>query len=145
MKHRIEILKFMAPFPHTVEKTCTLAKAEEMFDRYDSYMLPVTEDGIAVGVLSRRELNSIKKLLDTDKFLTLQVSDLTIEGVYVVTHHESAVTVLSHMQSNNCRAAIITNTAGRVVGLFSYKECYGKMINCLIGKDLDDEPPDITA
>ena len=85
----------MTPFPYAVDIEASLTHAQGMMTEYAIRLLPVTEGGQLVGVLTDRELNRSRHGLGNDSAQTVsRVRDVYVSEAYVVELTEHLDTVL---------------------------------------------------
>jgi len=144
LKHPIDVVKVMTPFPHTVESSASIEDARAMIMEHDVACLPVTEAATLVGTVTSRDIELATALLSEEQRGGLRVRDLCTFDPYIVETHERAVTVIAHMRENDLTSALVVKH-GRLVGIITCNNAYDLLLRCLQGKTGSDNIPDIPA
>jgi signal-transduction protein with cAMP-binding, CBS, and nucleotidyltransferase domain len=144
MKQLLDVVKVMTPFPHTVEKSCSLAEAERTCQKHDQQFLAVTINKEPVAIVTAREIELAKSLTADRGPDAVTIGELPLSPAYLVDPGEHLAAVVSHMLHEKLEAAVIVRK-GRVVGMFTLKEAYEMLLRLLSGSSTLDEPPDLTA
>lgn len=109
----------MTEFPYSVDIHAPLMEAQDFMREHKIRHLPVTDDGILIGVVSDRDI----KLLfgpdfeypDPDE---LKVTDAVVEQTYVVDIDTPLQAVLEHMAEHRIGSALVTQN-GDLAGVFT--------------------------
>ncbi len=122
----MRVRDIMTPDPITIEPQESIEEALGLMHRYDIHELPVTQDDVVVGILTRRDLQmsigpAIKELdgdaMDPD-ILAQPVSDVMthdVKAVYEDTDMTEACRILASLRIG----ALPVMGGGRLVGILS--------------------------
>lgn len=109
----------MTPFPYSVDIKAPIAEARAFMREHKIRHLPVTEEGILIGVVTDRD---IKLLLGPDfdypEPRELKVGDAMVEEAYVVDLATPLQAVVDHMAQHRLGSAIVTRH-GKLAGVFT--------------------------
>ena len=144
MKHAIEVVKVMTPFPHTIDSSASVAEAEVMLKEHFGSFLTVTENEEPVGVITARDIRISQKLCSDRNKSDIHLTDLTLRQPVVVETTEHVATVVSRMIRDKLQAVVVVKR-GRVVGTFTYTNAYEMLVKLLTGSFTLHNPPDLTA
>ena len=136
MKHftnRIE--EHMSEFPCFASGKTSVKEADEFMQKMGFRHLPIVEHGKVVGVVSERNLKQAK--------LHAQSSDLTLDDVmtrdpFCVTVGTPLSTVAKAMAKQKVGSAVITDTDGKVIGIFTNTDgmrILGSLLEDMPGQD----------
>jgi CBS domain-containing protein len=78
--------------------------------------LPVVEDGKAVGVISDRD---VKFVAYSNGVIGMTAKQIMTEDPYTVTDNDSLQDVVNTMNEKKINSALISNGAGKIVGIFT--------------------------
>lgn len=119
MRHPPSVKSAMTPFPHSVDIKASVADAQAFMREHRIRHLPVTENGVLIGVVTDRD---IKLLLGPDfdypEPRELTVGDAMVEETYVVDLNTPLVDVLKHMSGGRIGSALVTRK-GKLAGVFT--------------------------
>lgn len=116
MKQIPKIEKFMSPMPHTINSEVGLNSAKDLMREFGVRHLPVQKAGRLVGVLTDRDL----KLASTfDKTGDFSVEDAMTPDPFTVDPSEPLNDVVKHMAEKKYGCAVVAQTNGKVVGIFT--------------------------
>jgi acetoin utilization protein AcuB len=119
MKRIPHIKSFMTPFPFSISEVAPLDEAQAFMRSKKIHHLPVTRDGIPVGVISDRD---IKLVLGPDFAYPnpdeLTVGQVMVREAYSVDLATRVDKVLDHMVRHHIGSALITRK-GKLVGVFT--------------------------
>jgi len=119
MSRRPTLAAEMTPFPHSVDIKAPIDEAQQFMREHKIRHLPVTEDGILIGVVTDRD---IKLLLGPDfaypEPQTLKVADAMVEEAYVVELNTTLQSVLEQMATRKLGSALVTRN-GKLAGVFT--------------------------
>jgi acetoin utilization protein AcuB len=114
-----QIKKFMTPFPYSISETAPLEEARVFMQTKGIRHLPVTRDGVPIGIVTDRD---IKLILGPDFAYPepdeLSVAQVMIKDVYAVDLGERLDNVLAHMAAHHLGSALVTRK-GKLVGVFT--------------------------
>jgi acetoin utilization protein AcuB len=119
MKKAPKIKQAMTAFPYSVDIRAPIEEARSFMREHKIRHLPVTEDGVLIGVVTDRD---IKLLLGPDfaypKPNEIVVGDAMVEESYVVDLNTPMVDVLEHMVEHRIGSALVTRK-GKLAGVFT--------------------------
>jgi len=122
MEHAVSnptIKRAMTPFPYSVDITAPIGEARAFMREHKIRHLPVTEDGVLIGVVSDRD---IKLLLGPDFDYPdpgeLKVRDAMVLETYVVDIDTPLADVAAHMAEHRVGSALVTRK-GKLAGVFT--------------------------
>jgi len=119
MKRVPQIKSVMTPFPYSVDRDAPLHEARAFMMQEGIRHLPVTKDGVLVGMITDRD---IKLVLGPDfDYPTeeeLSVNDVMVEHAYTVDLHERLDNVLDYMAEHHVGSAMVTRN-GKLAGIFT--------------------------
>jgi CBS domain-containing protein len=145
MKHILDIIKVMTPFPYTIDMSGSLDQAKRMLAEHDITHLPVVSGDDLYGITTRHDvdlaLSVARKSAAPD---ALKVGDVCTTHPYIVEPSESVLSVISQMLKKQITTALVVKH-GRLVGIFTSTNAFKLLIHFLLGKTTLTEPPDITA
>jgi acetoin utilization protein AcuB len=110
------IKECMTKSPRTVAIDMPLLQAQEMLREHDIRHLPVLDGGKLVGLLSDRNLKTALASPGGDSFL---VRDAMMPDVFAVDPGAELVTVVEEMAKEKYGCAVIQETGGNVLGVFT--------------------------
>ena len=138
------IKRAMTPFPYSVDIQAPIPDAQEFMREHKIRHLPVTEDGVLIGVVSDRD---IKLILGPDFDYPepggLKVSDAMVETSYVVDLNTPLQTVVEHMAEHRQGSALVTRK-GKLAGVFTSTDAC-RVLSEMLGTDLPDSNNDEAA
>lgn len=109
----------MTAFPYSVDIKAPIDEAQAFMREHKIRHLPVTEDGVLIGVVTDRD---IKLLLGPDfdypEPKELRVADAMVEETYVVDLNTPLVEVVKHMAEHRVGSALVTRK-GKLAGVFT--------------------------
>lgn len=109
----------MTPFPYSISETAPLEEARVFMQAKGIRHLPVTRDGVPIGIITDRD---IKLILGPDFAYPdpdeLTVAQVMIKDVYAVDLGERLDNVLAHMTAHHLGSALVTRK-GKLVGVFT--------------------------
>lgn len=119
MKRIPAIKSVMTPFPYSVDINAPITDAQEFLRQHNIRHLPVTENGILIGVVTDRD---IKLLLGPDFDYPqpgeVKVVDAMVEETYVVDLNEKLPVVLRQMADRKIGSALVTRK-DKLAGVFT--------------------------
>ena len=113
------VAKYMTLLPHTIGPQLSLSLARKRFDEHKIRHLPVLSGGKIVGLLSERDMNLLATFKGVDMEAS-KVSDAMVSDPYVVTPDAPLTTVVAEMAERKLGSAIVVETNGTLVGIFTY-------------------------
>jgi acetoin utilization protein AcuB len=109
----------MTAFPYSVDIKAPIDEAQAFMREHKIRHLPVTEDGVLIGVVTDRD---IKLLLGPDfdypEPKELRVADAMVEETYVVDLNTPLVEVVKYMAEHRVGSALVTRK-GKLAGVFT--------------------------
>jgi CBS domain-containing protein len=108
----------MTPVPRTVHPNKKLREAAFLMRSQKIRHLPVEEDGKCIGILSDRDLRTAATYLGSDADF-LRVRNAMIGDPYCVSPGTSLAVVARHMAKKKYGCVVVTDTAGKIVGIFT--------------------------
>jgi len=119
MKRIPQIKSFMTPFPYSISEDAPLSEAQAFMRAKKIRHLPVTRDGVPLGIISDRD---IKLVLGPDFAYPnpeeLTVGQVMVKDAYSVDLATRVDNVLSHMAKHHLGSALVTRK-GKLVGVFT--------------------------
>lgn len=114
----MQLKEMMTRDVHTVDANATVRNAAEQMASLDVGVLPVTEDGKAVGMITDRDITirAVAKGLDPDKSSVRDTMTAEIEAASGETSLEDAAEL---MKSRQIRRLAVTDQNGRLQGIVS--------------------------
>lgn len=116
MKTMPKIQKVMTAMPHTIGADITLKKAMEMMREFRIRHLPVQKAGQLVGVISDRDIKLARSFQGPGE---LMVDDVMSPDPYVITPEAQLDDVVLNMAEHKYGCAIVQQSNGKVVGIFT--------------------------
>lgn len=116
MKQMPQISKYMSASPHTIGSDISIQKAKEMMRESHIRHLPVQEGGHLVGVLSDRD---VKLASGFEGYEKMKVDDVMTPDPYRVKPEAELDKVISEMVEHRYGCAIVEQSNGKVVGIFT--------------------------
>ncbi|MEN9723581.1 MAG: hypothetical protein RJB38_1567 [Pseudomonadota bacterium] len=116
MKSMPLIQKFMTPMPHTVGRDIPIKTAITMMREHRIRHLPVQEGGKLIGVLTDRD---IKLAASFEGSEDLVAEEVMTPDPYTVSPETPADTVAREMAEHKWGCAIVQQSNGKVVGIFT--------------------------
>ena len=117
MKTEPTIQEFMTQQPQSIESRESVVTAQTLMKRFGIRHLPVTTDGIVVGILSERELNLALGMESIDHE-RLPVIDVCSERPYIAYPETPLREVVTVMAREHLGSAIIMENA-KLTGIFT--------------------------
>lgn len=117
MKMMPLIQKFMTPMPHTIDAASALTQANERMTHNGIRHLPVTKQGVLVGVVSDRDVALAASHFASETKRT--VEDVMIPKPYVVRPDAPLDRVVGEMADKKYGSALIEQENGKIVGIFT--------------------------
>jgi CBS domain-containing protein len=109
----------MTPFPHSVDIRAPITEAQDFMDEYDIHHLPVTEDGVLIGVVTQRDITLlVGPAFNYPNPAELTVSDAMVTETYVVDLDTPLTNVAQTMADQRYGSALVTKN-GRLAGIFT--------------------------
>jgi CBS domain-containing protein len=109
----------MTPFPYSVDIKSSIATAQESMLEHAIRHLPVTEEGVLIGILTDRDIRrTLGPDFDYPPAAELTVGDAMVEEAYVVDLNTPLALVLHHMAEHHFGSALVTRK-GKLAGVFT--------------------------
>jgi acetoin utilization protein AcuB len=111
------IQKYMTTDPASIESTAKVREAQDLMSKLQIRHLPVTKDGVVVGIISDRDLKLVAAFskVDIDQ---LVVADACHDDPYTVSPDALIHEVAAEMAQKHYGSAIVVQN-GRLVGIFT--------------------------
>ncbi len=114
-----KIKSAMTPFPYSVDIKTPVMEALDFMREHGIRHLPVTEDGVLIGVVTDRDI----KLLLGPEFeypepATTKVADAMVDEAYVVDLETKLDVVLDEMSKRKIGSVLVTRK-GKIAGIFT--------------------------
>jgi len=116
MKQMPMIEKFMSNMPHTIGYNMSIKTAMNLMREQRIRHLPVENAGNLVGVISDRDIK-LASAFNRDETMTIE--DIMTLDPYTVEPHTPVDDVVLNMAEHKYGCAIIKQTNGKVVGIFT--------------------------
>jgi len=116
MKAMPMIQKFMTPMPHTVGRDIPIKTAVTMMREHRIRHLPVQDGGKLIGVLTDRD---IKLAASFEGSEDLVAEEVMTPDPYTVAPETPADVVAKEMAEHKWGCAIVQQSNGKVVGIFT--------------------------
>jgi acetoin utilization protein AcuB len=116
MKAMPRIEKVMTVMPMTIGKRISIAQAQKMMREHQIRHLPVQDGARLLGVLTERDIRLAQSLKDASELL---VEDVMTPDPYQVQPSALLDDVCEEMAEFKYGCAIVTQTNGKVVGIFT--------------------------
>jgi acetoin utilization protein AcuB len=116
MKAMPMIQKFMTPMPHTVGRDIPIKTAVTMMREHRIRHLPVQDGGKLIGVLTDRD---IKLAASFEGSADLVAEEVMTPDPYTVAPETPADVVAKEMAEHKWGCAIVQQSNGKVVGIFT--------------------------
>ena len=117
MKAMPKIQKFMTPMPHTIGADIPLKTAVNMMREHHIRHLPVLKDGgNLVGILTDRDVKLASSFQGATEF---KVEDVMTPDPFTTNPEASADQVAKEMAEHKYGCAVIQQSNGKVVGIFT--------------------------
>jgi len=111
-----KIDKYMTPMPHTVGSYIPLKTAMNLMREHRIRHLPVENAGKLVGVLTDRDIKLAASFNHSEEF---KVDDVMTPDPYTVSPETSLDHVVTEMAEHKYGCAVIQQSNGKVVGIFT--------------------------
>ena len=119
MKRIPQIKNFMTPFPYAIGESAPLEEARAFMRAKRIRHLPVTRDGVPIGMITDRDVNHV---LGPDFAYPnpgeLTVGQVMIKKVYAIDLGARVDNVLTYMAEHHLGSALVTKR-GKLVGAFT--------------------------
>lgn len=127
----IPVGEFTTPSPWTVTGKTSLREAEKIMVEHGFRHLPVVEDDIAVGLLSRRDIQWMGQRVNLSHH---SVEEAMTPGPYAVKESARLVDVVTTMSRRKIGSAIVVDSQRRVRGIFTVTDALHALIEILQGE-----------
>jgi CBS domain-containing protein len=88
----------------------------QMMQKHRVRHLPIVEEGKAVGIVSDRD---VKFVAYSNGVVGMSAKQIMTEDPYTVTDKDSLQSVVGTMNEKKINSALIENSAGKIVGIFT--------------------------
>jgi acetoin utilization protein AcuB len=129
----------MTPFPHSVDIRAPITQAQDFMDEYDIHHLPVTEDGVLIGVVTLRDITLLLgPAFDYPNPADMTVTDAMVTEAYVVDLETPLSSVAKTMSDRRLGSALVTRK-GKLAGIFTMTDAC-RVLADQLSIDTNDEP-----
>lgn len=128
------ISKFLSGSVVTASKDAPIAEIRRLMRHHELRYIPIMEGTLPVGLLGAPEVDALERLAGGDE---VEAELVMRRGPYVVRSDAPLEVVTSTMVQGSYGAAIVTDRAGSVVGIFAP----GDVLRLLIRLIRDEEVP----
>ena len=129
-KLKIPVDEFTSPSPITVAPSLTAADVYDVLKENGIRHVPVIENDQPVGIISERDL----RVLSTVKELhQVMASEVMIADPFTVTPETPLDQVVFEMSNRKIGSAIVHDSGGKVVGIFTNTDALNALIEILRG------------
>jgi len=111
----------MTPAPRTCSTFSTVLEAAMIFRDADCGAVPITEDGVPVGILTDRDV-ALALIDKGSELLNLPVSDIMTRGVISVRPDASIDELESVFAQKTVRRLLVTDTDSQLVGIIAWSD-----------------------
>jgi acetoin utilization protein AcuB len=130
MKAMPKVQKFMTALPHTIGSDIPVKKAMELMREFRIRHLPVQKGGQLVGVVSERDIRLARSFQGPGE---LAVEDVMSADPYVVSPEAGLDEVASEMATHKYGCAIVVQSNGKIVGIFTDNDALRVLAETLRG------------
>ena len=113
--------ELMTPAPRTCSTFSTVLEAVMIFRDADCGVVPVTEDGVPVGILTDRDV-TLALVDKPGNILDYPVSDLMSAGVFAVGPDSTVEQVEAAFVEHAVRRLLVTDSDNQLVGIISWAD-----------------------
>ena len=132
----------MTPFPHSVEIRAPITEAQGFMDEHGIHHLPVTENGVLIGVVTERDITLLLgPAFDYPNPTDLTVTDAMVTEAYVVDLETPVASVAKTMADRHFGSALVTRR-GKLAGIFTMIDACRVLADQL---SIDSNEPDEAA
>jgi len=129
----------MTPFPHSVEIRAPISEAQDFMDEHDIRHLPVTENGVLIGVVTQRDISLLLgPTFDYPNPADLTVTDAMVTETFVVDLETPLAGVAKTMADKHYGSALVTRR-GKLAGIFTMTDAC-RVLADQLSIDVDGEP-----
>ena len=119
-----KIGKFMTPMPHTIEKDLPVPEAMNLMRIHHIRHLPVVDAGKIVGMITDRDIKFASGFGDVS---SMKVDDVMSPEPYTVSPETTLDLVVGAMAVNKLSSAVVLDSRGEVVGIFTSNDGFRVM------------------
>lgn len=128
----------MTPFPRSIEIDTSLEGADEIMSKHRIRHLPVTDRGELVGILSQRDLQTLKASVGgSDELDRITITSAVTRKPYVVDSLEPLDRVAAEMARRHIGSALVVHE-GKLAGIFTSTDAcryLSEVLLCMYRKD----------
>ena len=133
---KLAVEEFTSPAPLQVEPHMTLDKVVALMDDEGIRHIPVVEDGVAIGIISDRDLALLSRHAHVDR---VKVTEVMTPKPFHVTQDTPLDQVAFEMSRHKIGSAVVTDEQGKITGIFTVTDALNALIEILRG-EFDDDP-----
>jgi acetoin utilization protein AcuB len=129
----------MTPFPYAIEVDRPVSEAVRMMAEHDIRHLPVTDQGVPVGVVTDRTVRVVRS--DAAGRGDLPVGEVVLRDAYVVESTRPLDEVAAEMARRHIDSALVVKK-GRLAGIFTATDAcryLGQLLEAWYGSTGDDD------
>jgi acetoin utilization protein AcuB len=119
----MRVEEYTSPNLITVDFKEDLTKVSNLMHTNQVRHIPITENGRVVGIISKRDLQPIKK----EAYSSLKAKDLMIPDPYTVSNMDLIHEVAFQMSDRKIGSAIVTQD-GKVYGIFTTTDALNALV-----------------
>ncbi len=119
----MQVRYFMTPDPVTIESQELIDDARRLMDELNIRHLPVTQDGVLVGVLSNRDVNNA-----SIRVLGLEVEHVMSTPPLTIGPTEDIVKAARTMLAHRISGLPVVDEDGAIIGMITTTNCLIAMI-----------------
>lgn len=135
----------MTPFPYAVDEGDSVERAREMMREHDIHHLPVMRDGKLDGVVSARDIDVTRGVLDQQTVaVQLTVGAICTREPYVVEVDARLDDVAEEIGRRRIGSALITKH-GKLAGILTTRDVCNAFVAVLRGQTSHDDDDDDVA
>jgi acetoin utilization protein AcuB len=117
--------------PVTANEDTNLHDLEKLMEENNIRHIPVIKNKKAIGIISQRDLLTIKFLKEK---VLLSASDIMNKEIYTVNINDLIVDVAFEMSNQKIGSAIVNNQAGQIIGIFTVTDALNALIEVIRGE-----------
>lgn len=121
---------FTSPCSHTAKSTDSLSTVFQLMQEKQIRHIPIVEDGVALGLISQRDLGFLNLGVDTPKFTA---KDFVNGDVISVQTGTPLVNVAYMMSDKKIGSVIVNNDQGEITGIFTSTDALNALVEVLRG------------
>jgi acetoin utilization protein AcuB len=124
------IKSVMTPFPFSIDMHASLAAARAMMQEHHIHHLPVSDDGLLVGVISTRDIETALAAEAAMPAAGREVGSCFSSDIYVVGLSTPLDEVLLHMAERHVHSVIVVK-GDKLAGIFTVTDACRRFVELL--------------